>query len=477
MMARALLAFLALPGLIVFAIPVLIGLLTRQEQPFAWPALLLLVPGMALLLSCVREFFVRGKGTLAPWDPPRHLVASGLYRLSRNPMYLANGLILFGWAIGFRSRLLLAYAVIVVVAFHIRVVRVEERTLARTHRDQWTRYAARVPRWIFRSRRAVVGAWLLLLALVPLAGLVYEAYADGTASLEFTPPGTLVDIGGRRLHLLCIGDGEPTVIFEGSGWGSAVSSAPAREHIASRTTVCSYDRAGIGWSDPAEGPVSIGDQARDLGVLQDRAGLRGPSVLVASSIGGLTAELFARQFPERVAGLVFLDAASSLTLSMLRREPVSRWLEPAACTSGVLSYFGVIRLLDPLRLRQDRTEGARRTAALAYNSRRWMQFCAVARGLPETVRELEEAPPLHADLPLVVLSASSAEEMAPPALRGLIDVDHLQEINRASHEALAKQSSKGRWQVVPDSTHLIASSQPEAVADAVFALLDVVRGQ
>jgi pimeloyl-ACP methyl ester carboxylesterase/protein-S-isoprenylcysteine O-methyltransferase Ste14 len=471
MMARALLAFLALPGLIVFAIPVLIGTLTRQDRPFAWLALLLLVPGMALLLSCVREFFVRGKGTLAPWNPPRHLVASGLYRLSRNPMYLANGLILFGWAAAFRSRPLLAYAVIVIVAFHIRVVRVEERTLARTYRDEWVRYSNRVPRWIFRSRRAVIGSWLVVIALVPLAGLVYEAYADGTATLEFAPPGMLVDIGGRRLHLLCIGDGDPTVIFEESGWGNAASFARARERIASRATVCSYDRSGMGWSDPAQGPVSIGDQARDLGVLQDRAKLRGPYVVVASSIGGLTAELFARQFPERIAALVFLDAANSLTLSRLLQEPASRWVKPAACTSGLLAHFGVIRLLDPLQLRAEATDGARRSAALAYNSRRWMQFCSVARGLPETVREFEASPPLRPDLPLVVLSASTTDELAPPALRRFIDVEHLQATLRASHETLAKQSSKGTWEVVPDSTHLIASSQPDVVADAVLQMI------
>ena len=221
----------------------------------------------------------------------------------------------------------------------------EEPWLARTQREQWPRYSARVPRWLFRSRRAVVGTWLAILILVPLGGLVYEAYADGMAGLEFTPPGMLVDIGGRRLHLVCIGDGEPTVIFESSGFGNSVSFARARERVASRTTVCSYDRSGWGGAIRRHGAVSTGDLVRDLAVLQDRAKLRGPYVIVASSIGGLTAELFARQFPERTAGLVFVDAANSLTLAL--RESVSGWVKPAACTSGVLARFGVIRLIDP----------------------------------------------------------------------------------------------------------------------------------
>jgi protein-S-isoprenylcysteine O-methyltransferase Ste14/pimeloyl-ACP methyl ester carboxylesterase len=472
MMARAVLAFFALPGLIVFAVPVALGMLASGDRPFAWPAVLLLIPGLALLLWCVREFYVRGSGTLAPWDPPRHLVASGLYHVSRNPMYIANGLLLLGWAAGFRSRLVLAYAFAVIVAFHIRVVWFEEPTLARTYRDEWKRYAARVPRWIFPSRRAVVGLWLAMVAMVPLAGLVYEAYADGTGMLEFIPPGTLVDVGGRRLHLLCIGEGEPTVIFEGSAFGNAASFARARERISSRARVCSYDRGGIGWSDPAPAPVSIGDTARDLAVLQDRTKLAGPYVIVASSIGGLTAELFARQFPERVAGLVFLDAANHYLLSQ-RDRLAAGWLTPAACTAGVLAHFGAIRLLDPFGLRAEATDEARRSAAVTYNARRWMQMCALARGLPETVREFQQAPPLPPALPVIVLSASETEEL-PPFVRRFVDVERWQAAARAAHQDMAKQSSKGKWRLVPDSTHLIASSQPDVVVDAVFEMLESV---
>ena len=470
---RALVAFVALPGLMAFVVPLLLARSADGWPSFAWPALLALVPGTALLAWCVREFAVTGKGTLAPWDPPRHLVASGPYALSRNPMYLAVALVLLGWAIGFRSRSILIYALVLLIAFHVRVVFFEERWLARAHREQWTRYAARVPRWLFRTRRAVVVAWVAALVALPLGGLIYEAYADGTAMLEFTPPGRLVDIGGRRLHLLCIGDGEPIVIFEGASFQHALSAARARERVASRTTVCSYDRGGIGWSDPAPAPISVGDQARDLAVLQDRARLRGPFVLVASSAGGLTAELFARRYPERAAGLVFLDAASSFTLE--QQEATAGWLTPAACSAGILAHFGVIRLLDPFGLGREAAEGARRSAALSYNSRRWMQLCAMARGVAETVREFQEAPPLRPDLPVIVLSASTHEELAPAFVLRFVDVDRFQASARAGHQSLARVSSRGQWQVVPDSTHLIASSQPDVVADAVLQMLDDVK--
>ena len=333
MLLRALLAFIALPGLIAFAAPLLIARPRVREGSFNALALVLLIPGVALLLWCVRDFLVIGKGTLAPWDPPRSLVSSGPYRFSRNPMYVGVCLILLGWAMAFRSSGLLLYALIVMLAFHLRVVFGEEPWLARTHERKWNEYRARVPRWIFPSRRAMVFSWLGAVVLLALAGLMYEAYSDAGAAREFPPPGTMVDIGGRRLHLVCIGREdpmEPMVMFLASGWGNAVSASRARERLATRTRVCSYDRLGHGWSDAAPAVTTIGDTARELGVLQDRAQLVAPFVLVASSIGGLTAEMFARVYPERVAGIVFVDAANSLIVP--RMAEWSGRITAAACT-------------------------------------------------------------------------------------------------------------------------------------------------
>jgi protein-S-isoprenylcysteine O-methyltransferase Ste14 len=99
------------------------------------------------LLWCARDFYVSGKGTLAPWAPPQDLVIVGLYRYSRNPMYVCVALILLGWAISFGSAGLLIYALAVVVAFHLRVVFGEEPWLARTHGAAWQQYTRRVRRW------------------------------------------------------------------------------------------------------------------------------------------------------------------------------------------------------------------------------------------------------------------------------------------------------------------------------------------
>jgi protein-S-isoprenylcysteine O-methyltransferase Ste14 len=145
---RAVLAVLALPGMVAFAIPLLVIVPLDRHPPFdAW-ALLPLTPGLAVLALTVREFYVAGRGTLAPWSPPRTLVTSGLYRYSRNPMYVGVLLILAGWAIGFRSWPLAIYAQGVAIAVHLRVVLHEEPFLARTHPKAWARYQSTVPRWL-----------------------------------------------------------------------------------------------------------------------------------------------------------------------------------------------------------------------------------------------------------------------------------------------------------------------------------------
>ena len=470
---RAALAFLALPGVVAFLVPLLIArgqIAARSFQPLG---LVLLVPGVGLLLWCVREFHLRGKGTLAPWDPPRRLVASGLYAYSRNPMYVAVTLILMGWAIAFSSIALVLYTLVVVTVFHLRVVYGEEPVLAHTFRHEWTHYTARVPRWIFPSRKSVVIFWLIVALVIPVTALLVESYHDTRAFEEFPAPGTLVDVGGRRLHLLCIGSGEPTVLFESSGWGSSISSEQVRDRLATRTTVCSYDRAGAGWSDAGPWSMSAGDLARDLAVLQDRARLHTPYVIVASSIGGLTAEMFTRQFPERVAGLVLLDAANSSLVA--HRSASVRWASPAACAAAGLAYLGVIRFADPYGFAALPPEEARRGAALTYNGRLWSTLCAITRGQTRTAQEFEQTPPFPSTLPLTVLSAGTTEGLAPPGASRLIDLDAATSALQESHRQIASASTLGTWRVVPDSAHLIASSHPDEVVEAVNDMLSALR--
>jgi protein-S-isoprenylcysteine O-methyltransferase Ste14 len=146
---QALAAFLILPGTIAFLLP---WALRPEGAHFSAVALPVLCIGIFLLLWCIRDFYVTGRGTLAPWAPPERLVVVGLYRWSRNPMYVAVLVILCGWALAFDSRALWLYAAVVAIGFHLRVVFGEEPWLERTHGAEWTDYEARVPRWLLRFR-------------------------------------------------------------------------------------------------------------------------------------------------------------------------------------------------------------------------------------------------------------------------------------------------------------------------------------
>ena len=141
----AAIAFLVCPGTVALLVPWLIRPVGTRICPAGIP---ILVAGLGLLLWCVRDFYVAGRGSLAPWAPPAHLVTVGLYRFSRNPMYIAVLLTLCGWATMFASRTLWIYAAVIAVAFHLRVILGEEPWLARTHGAEWAAYRRQVPRWL-----------------------------------------------------------------------------------------------------------------------------------------------------------------------------------------------------------------------------------------------------------------------------------------------------------------------------------------
>jgi protein-S-isoprenylcysteine O-methyltransferase Ste14 len=153
MFVRALFAFLVQPGIVAGLIPGLIVFGDAHRHASFAPGFALLAVGLALLLWCVRDFYVAGKGTLAPWAPPRQLVVVGLYRAVRNPMYVAVLTVVLGWALAFASAWLVLYALVLALAFHLRVVLHEEPWLRRQFGADWSAYVTAVPRWLPRLPR------------------------------------------------------------------------------------------------------------------------------------------------------------------------------------------------------------------------------------------------------------------------------------------------------------------------------------
>jgi protein-S-isoprenylcysteine O-methyltransferase Ste14 len=155
--ARAIFAFLLLPGIMAGLIPALILRIPGARfapTPFAWLPMLL---GLAILVAAVASFYRRGRGTLAPWDPPTRLVVQDLYRFNRNPMYAGILLILLGWSGLAGSLWHLAYAALLALAFHLRIVLYEEKEMARLFPDDWPDYSRHVPRWTVRFRPYTYG--------------------------------------------------------------------------------------------------------------------------------------------------------------------------------------------------------------------------------------------------------------------------------------------------------------------------------
>ena len=147
---RALLAFIALPGIFTGLIPSQIILHDPYRGNGHLIGVLILLHGLALLSLCIRDFLIIGHGTLAPWDPPKHLVIIGLYRYSRNPMYISIIIILAGWALYSGSPLLATYSLLLATAFYLRVVFGEELILAKQFGNEWIDYVKKVPRWLPR---------------------------------------------------------------------------------------------------------------------------------------------------------------------------------------------------------------------------------------------------------------------------------------------------------------------------------------
>ena len=148
----------------------------------------------------------------------------------------------------------------------------------------------------------------MLISAIAAFGQQVTSAGSAPADLVYARPGQLVDVGGFRLNLYCMGSGSPTVVFD-SGWGDwAPAWSKVQPEIAKWTRACSYDRAGTGFSDPGAMPRTSVRIAKELRAALHRAGIAGPYILVGSAFGGDNVRTFADLYMNEVAGLVLDDA-------------------------------------------------------------------------------------------------------------------------------------------------------------------------
>jgi protein-S-isoprenylcysteine O-methyltransferase Ste14 len=142
----------ALPGIVALIVPMLIAYLDPFRAGRWAPGIPVICVGAFILIWCIRDFYALGKGTLAPWNPPKELVVGGFYRFVRNPMYSGVLLLVSGLGIFYRSPALLLYVIILALLFHLRVVISEEPRLKARFGTQWDSYRNGVRRWLPRIK-------------------------------------------------------------------------------------------------------------------------------------------------------------------------------------------------------------------------------------------------------------------------------------------------------------------------------------
>lgn len=152
MILRAILSFLALPTIVAGVFPMLISWIPSPDLFKSYFGAVLIIVGGSILLFSVVSFYRRGQGTLAPWDPPKHLVVRDFYRFNRNPMYVGVVILLLGWAFLTGNLWNYIYFGLILVIFHLRVVLYEEIEMERLFGKEWETYRAAVPRWRVRIR-------------------------------------------------------------------------------------------------------------------------------------------------------------------------------------------------------------------------------------------------------------------------------------------------------------------------------------
>ena len=303
-----------------------------------------------------------------------------------------------------------------------------------------------------------LGASLATLVGLALVGYIYEPMAEAADAKAYPPPGQMVDVGGYRLHINCTGEGSPTVLIE-SGWGdSSAAWGWVQPEVAKTTRVCTYDRAGMGWSEASPQPRTAREFAKELHTLLEKANEPGPYVLVGHSLGGYTVLVYAHDYPEDVAGLVLVDAQKLPASDAASFNPAPK--PGVNLLPSWIARIGLVRLLSgPLGSVKDLPEQDKQAyKAYSVAPRSAQTFIDEGMGMSEGGAQAKAVTTLGA-LPLIVLSAGLDET-----------ADHT-----ASQAGFLLLSSNSQQLFAEESGHEIHIEQPEAAVAAIVKMVELVR--
>ncbi|MCC7448108.1 MAG: alpha/beta hydrolase [Anaerolineae bacterium] len=295
-----------------------------------------------------------------------------------------------------------------------------------------------------------------------MAGTIYETVAEAADIQAYPLSGQLVDVGGYRLHINCTGTGSPTVVID-AGWGDwSLKWSPVQREVAKTTQVCTYDRAGMGYSEAGPLPRNAAQFATELHTLLERANIQGPYVLVGHSLGGLPVRVFVRNYPTGVAGVVLID---SMSPRQMTQPPTEVKPQAPAPSSGVslpflLARIGLVRLLaGPIGFDKGLPPEAK-GAYVAYSviPRAIQAWTDEGTGLPESLVQADSVK-TFGNLPLIVLTGS----LNQPTGWQTMQVELLQ-LSSNSQQIMADKSG-----------HNIETDQPEAAVAAILKMVAQLR--
>lgn len=311
----------------------------------------------------------------------------------------------------------------------------------------------------------------VLLAVIVLSGFaaVNQRIALARELRALQTPGQLVDVEGRQMHLYCVGQGSPTVVIDAGNADFSLSWIRVQAALAEETRVCTYDRAGYGWSDPVDTPRDAEHIVRELHVLL-AAENSGPYLLIGHSLGGLYVQHYALTYPDQVSGLLLVDNPPAYESFIESAGYQSTLQQNAGLYTGMRYAMasGMPRLLDPVlggrlqpEVAQALPEVADAYVTLVQKPAYWQTALDELSSIETTAAQVRagyEGEHPFGDLPLIVLSAGET----PPELADLMVDGHTQQ---------ATLSSTGERRVVEGSSHLIHLDAPEAAIQAVQDLM------
>ena len=355
------------------------------------------------------------------------------------------------------------------------------------------------------SRMWSLCAGLVALLAQPTIVMAAPQQAEPVANdigRAFVGTNDFVDVDhGRRINRYCIGQGRVPVVFSSglSDWSSIW--ALVQPAIGQRTRACSYDRAGLGYSDPAHRPATPIAAVEDLHALLHRSGTALPAVLVGHSMGGFYAKLYAALYPADVAGLVLVDpaeernfarSADALSTKFGRLAALRYQLQfhtdlaeatasYAECADAARAHemdpasplYG--RCTDPVRPRLGPAIAAARQSIQVRSAYQSAQASEIANspymyhGDDDAYRSIFAGDHTFGSRPLIVLSRSLFDQQDEGET-----MEHFQDVTL--HQQTAALSMRGVHRVVPNTHHNIQIDQPKVVVDAINEVLNMISG-